>query len=82
MSVESIIAITLAILSALAAPVIYLGKSVMSRLERLEENQTQFLKEEEVRRLLDDKMTPLQEDCKDIKESIHQLLDHVLKLKK
>lgn len=82
MSFESIITITIAIVSAVAAPVLYLWRSVVSRLDQLEKNQQAFIKEEEVRRMLDDKFIPLQQDCTEIKASIHQLLTHILEMKK
>lgn len=82
MSVETIVTIALAILSVLLAPVVYIWKSVMSRLEKLEENQHQFIREDEVRNILNDKVTPIAENLEEVKTLLYKILDAQISNKK
>lgn len=52
---------------------------LMNRIEKLEENMTHTINEEEVRTILSDKIEPIQEDIKDIKNNIRNIFDILLK---
>ncbi len=82
MSPESIISIALTVLSVLIAPIIYLGRSQMQRLDRVEQESARKLDEAQVRQIIEDKVHPISEDTREIKASIDRLLTHVLQLKK
>jgi len=80
MTVESIIAITITILSVVCAPVIYIGRSIMQRIDKLESDMDQKISKEEVRTILDDKIEPMNENVKEIKALLYKVLaDHLKK---
>jgi Tfp pilus assembly protein PilO len=79
MSVETLITITIAILSVLIAPLAYIWRSVMNRLDKLEENQQTFVKEEEVRNILNDKVTPIADNLEEVKTLLYKIIDIQMK---
>lgn len=82
MTLDSIITITIAVISTCIAPVVYLYRGVMQRINDLEESNRTKMSESEVRQLLDDKLESLRENVEDVKTSLDTLTTHILKLKK
>lgn len=82
MTFDSIIAITIAAVSVVSAPVIYIYKNTMQRIDRLEESNQTKMTEPEVRQLLDDKLEHVRQNLEDVKVSIDKLTIHVLSIKK
>ena len=78
MSFETIFAISITILSIVLAPVLYIWKSVMSRLDELERRQHNKMDHKEVRLLIEDKINPLHEDLQEIKKSLDRIVDKLI----
>ena len=82
MSFDDLTTIGLAVLTLIAAPLLYIWKGVMSRLESLEKQMSDKMSEDSVRTLVNDKIDPLKDDLKEIKTSIDKLINHIIELKK
>jgi hypothetical protein len=63
----------------LIAPLAYIWRSVMNRLDKLEENQQTFVKEEEVRNILNDKVTPIADNLEEVKTLLYKIIDIQMK---
>lgn len=80
MTVESLITITIAILTVVCAPVIYIGRSIMQRIDKLESDIDQKVSKDEMRAILDDKIGPMNENVNEIKALLYKVLaDHLKK---
>lgn len=82
MSLEDGIRLAITILTVLLAPVFYFWRNLVARVDALEQKLNDKADTDDVRTLIDDKVTPMKEDLKDIKVSIDKLLNHILDLKK
>lgn len=78
MSIESLIAIGVSLISLIAAPFIYIWKSVMQRIEILERNQSKKMDADQVKELLLDKLQPLKEDIKGIENKLDKIIEHLI----
>lgn len=57
----------------------YFVKSLLDRLNKVEEKQKEAVSEPEMRRIMDDKINPIKEDITEIKYQLNKLLDIFLK---
>lgn len=74
MTVESIITIGLAIASVVLAPLIYIWRAMVQRIERLENKVDKKMDEDEVRVLLNDKIEPINQNIEEVKHLLYQVL--------
>jgi len=81
MTLESFIAAVLGIGAVLLAPLIYIWKTMLHRIERLEEKIDTKIDEKTVRQLVSDKLDPLTQDIKELKDLVTKLLELELKRK-
>jgi HAMP domain-containing protein len=82
MNIETIITLAATGLAVLTAPLVYLWRSVMARLDNLETEMKKKISEEDVRQVINDKIEPINDKCDDIKASINQILEHILAKRK
>jgi hypothetical protein len=68
--------------SILVAPIFYIVRNFMQRVDKLETKLEDKMSREEVRLLLSDKLGPMEHNLEDIKESLAQLTSHILDLRK
>ena len=67
-----------AILPVLITLVSYIVRGIMQRLERLESGLTDKISEQEVRQILTDKLEPVTDDLKEIKDKVDKVIDHLI----
>ncbi len=60
----------------------YIMKTMVDRINKLEQKVEATISEPEVRTILNDKLNPIQDDLKEIKNSIKQLYDILLTTKR
>jgi hypothetical protein len=70
------------IVSIISTMMAFIFRSYMSRLEALEVKMENTITKQEVRQLLDDKLAPMREDIKEIKDSLTTFLEIVIDLKR
>lgn len=75
MTVEGLITVAFTSLSLLLAPLIYIWKNVVKRIDTLETKINAKMDEQEVRVLLADKLDPMKEDLHEVKALLHRILD-------
>lgn len=78
MTLESIITIGITILSIVIAPIVYIWKNIMSRLDNLEKQQVKIITKEEARELIDDKIDSMKEDMVEIKVRLDKIIDRLI----
>ena len=82
MTLESIITVSIATITLVTAPFLYIWKNAVSRIEKLEEEVDSKMSETEVRQLLADKLEPISRDTREVKELVIQLLQLELRRKR
>lgn len=78
MTLESIISLACTVLAVIIAPALYVGKSIMQRLERLEADMKNKVTDVEVRQIVSDKVDPINEKCDKIDATVNKILDHII----
>lgn len=81
MSLDTIITISIALVSVFSGLVLYIRKMDMQRIDKLESSIVQKADKEEVKDLISAKLDPMREDIKETKELLIKLLDLELKKK-
>lgn len=74
--------ITYIILSGMGAMGAFICKSIISRVENLEGHMLTKITEPEVRQILSDRLEPINDNIKDIKDKIDRMLDLYIELSK
>ncbi len=75
MSLESIISIGITLITIVCAPVIYMAKTFMQRIDTLEKNISNKMDEASIRILIADKIEPLHEDLVEVKSLLNKILE-------
>jgi predicted secreted protein len=81
MTLESIIAIGITCASIICAPVVYIARSFMQRIDTLEATVKEKISEKEVRQIVRDKLDPIKSDLEEIKHNQEMILNHLISKK-
>lgn len=68
----------LTLLSFVLAPILYVWRTTVSRIDNLEQETKTKMSENEVRQLVDDKLESVKDNLHDIKLSLQQILDKLI----
>lgn len=68
----------IAVFSVLIAPLIYIWRQAMLRIENLESKVNNVISRPEVETEIKNSLDPLKEDITDIKELLNKVLDHLI----
>jgi hypothetical protein len=82
MTIESIITLVATVLAVILAPALYVGRSIMQRLDRLEADMKSKMTDAEVRQVISDKIDPINDKCDKIDDTVNKILDHIIRQKK
>lgn len=74
MILDSAITIVITLCSVIIAPLLYIWRSLVKRLEKLEDKVEDKMDEDDVRLLLEDKLVPINKNIEEIKELLYKLL--------
>lgn len=78
MTLESLITIGATVLSIALAPIVYVYRSIMQRLEALEQANKNMMSKEDVRVLIEDKTEAMKSDLDEIKVRLDRIIDRLL----
>lgn len=76
MDLALLLSIGVPVLAAIIAYVI--RESVMNRISKLEEAYRHTISEERARQIMTDKMDPIKEDLKEIRDQVNKLFDKIV----
>lgn len=68
----------LTIFSLIISPIVFIGRTMIKRIDNLEEAQKSYTTKEEVRLIVADKIEPIREDLSEIKTRIDKIMDHLV----
>lgn len=63
----------LVVLPVISGMVVYIMRNILTRIEELEHKSLEIVSETDVRQILADKLDPIHDDLKEIKDSLKQL---------
>jgi hypothetical protein len=78
MSVIDIISLGITGLSLVLSPLVYIWRTTVHRIEKLESQHSTKIDETKVRQLLDDKIDPVKEDLIQIRDRLDSIIDKLL----
>lgn len=79
MNYNQLLFAAITILSIVFAPVLYIWRSFVRRVEVLEEQMATKVTEDEVRTVLKDKLEPLHDDVDALNSKLDKILDYLIK---
>ena len=71
----------LCVFGALLSIVIYMFKKAMERIRELERNQSRFVTRADAREMVEDKVSPINQQLERVEEKLDKIIDIMIKLK-
>ncbi len=78
MSWEQIITIGTTVFTIISAPVLYIWRTTVHRIDNLEKEQVTKVDRAEVKELINERLDPVHEDLNEIKNRIESLINYII----